>query len=335
MISNMLRIIPSLLLIILFLSACFKEDVRLKPYNGDVTVIPEPVQLNISYFDFETGRVLSSVPTNTWQLGFECTPEGWHITTNSGGNWFIYNTGQPVLTDGSKMPASIDHLYDVPSSFPDSTAVGNWTTLSPGGNTYTHNIYLLGHYENGVFRNIKQVVFLSVDDTSYRLSYKEEATGTPDTIPIIKNDTVNYVYFNFDTKQQASIEPGKEIWDLAFCPYYDLATLFSVTIPYSVGGSYINSGFTEAVLDSVNSFDQINAGMVAGYEFTGQRDIPGYRWKSVSVDATGGGTANYQVKTNYNYIFHTAEDHYYKLRFLSYMHNGLSGYPQFEFIKLE
>jgi hypothetical protein len=329
------RTILSVLLIIPILSACFKEDVRLKPYDGAITVIPEPVQQNISYFDFETGLVLSSVPSNAWQLGFECTPEGWHITTNSGGNWFVYNTGQTAQAQAGSMPTRIDHLYDVPSKFPDSTAVGNWTTVSPGGNTYTHNVYLLGHYENGVFRNIKQVVFLSVDDTSYRFLYKEEAAGIQDTIRIIKNNTVNYVYFSFDTKQQVNIEPNKETWDLAFGPYYDLATLFSVTIPYAVGGSYINSYNMEAVLDSVNSFENINAGMIAGYEFRSQRDIPGYRWKNVTVDATGGGTATYKVKSNYNYIFHTSADHYYKLRFLSYMHNGLSGYPQFEFLKLE
>ncbi len=252
----MRRLFPFILLIIFILPACFKEDERLKPYDGVVTIIPEPVQTNLSFFDFETGLVLSSVPSHTWQLGFECTAEGWHISTNSGGNWFIYNTGQPVVNGTQSMPSAIDHLYDVPSAFPDSTAVGNWTTVSPGGNTYTHNIYLLGHYESGVFRNVKQVVFLSVNDTSYRFSYKEDVSGISDTVTIIKNDTVNYVYYNFDTKQQVNIEPNKEIWDLAFGPYYDLATLFSVTIPYPVGGSYINSGFTEAVLDSVNSFEQ-------------------------------------------------------------------------------
>jgi hypothetical protein len=331
----MRRTLPFVFLITLILSSCFKEDTPMKPYDGVITVIEDPVQLFQSYFDFESGRVVSTVSSDTWQLGFECTPEGWHISTNSGGNWFIYNTGQKVFTDAVKMPASVDNLYDVPSAFPDSTAVGNWTTVSPGGNTYTHDIYLIGHYENGVFRKIKQVLFLSVDDTSYNFSYKEEASGMQDTITILKNDTVNYVFFSFDTKQQVNIEPNKDKWDLVFCPYYDLATLFSVTIPYAVGGSYINEGFTEAVLDSVNSFDQINSGMIEGYEFNTQRDIPGYRWKNVTVDATGGGTATYKVKENYNYIFHTAEDHYYKLKFLSYMHNGLSGYPQFEFIKLE
>jgi hypothetical protein len=331
----MQRIFPLSILIIYILSSCFKEDVALKPYDGVITLIPEPIQVNQSYFDFETGRVLTSLPSNTWQLGFECTAEGWHIITNSGGNWFIYNSEQTIQNELVIMPTKVDHLYDVPSAFPDSTAVGNWTTVSPGGNTYTHNIYLLGHYENGKFKDIKEVVFLSVDDTTYSFSYKEELSGLSDTISIIKNDSVGYVYFNFDTKLQVNAEPDRELWDLAFGPYYDMATYFGVTIPYLVGGSFINAGYTEAALDSLNSFDRIDAGMIPDYEFIRQRDIPGYRWKSVTVDVSGGGSATYKVITNYSYIFHTAEDHYYKLKFISYTHNGLSGYPQFEFKKLE
>lgn len=322
-------------MILIILSSCFKEDERLQPYDGVITVIPDPVQLYQSYFDFETGRVLSSASVHAWQLGFECTPEGWHIITNSGDNWFIYNTGQTDPNEPMNMPAKVDHLFDDPSAFPDSTAVGNWTTINPEGNTYTHNIYLLGHYENSRFNDIKQVVFLSVDDTSYRFSFSEGSSGLSDTIQIIKNDSVGFVYFSFDTKSQVNFEPASEVWDLAFAPYYDMATNFGVTIPYPVGGSFINAGYTEAALDSVNTFENIQAGMIAEYEFIRQRDIPGFRWKGVTVDITGGGSAIYKVKTNYNYIFRTAEDHYYKLKFLSYTHDGLSGYPQFEFRKLQ
>jgi hypothetical protein len=329
------RIISTALFLILILSACFKEDERLKPYDGLITVIPQPVQAFRSYFDFETGQVIGTLPGNSWQLGFECTAEGWHITVNSGGSWFIFNTGLTNPDESASMPAKVDHLYDVPAAFPDSTAVGNWTTFSPGGNTYTHHVYLLGHYVNGKFTDIKQVVFLTVNDTSYRFFYKEETSGLSDTIKIIKNDSADYVYFNFDTKQQVNAEPDKELWDVAFGPYYDMATYFGVTIPYLVGGSFINPGYTEAVLDSVNSYDRITLSMIPSLEFQHQRDIPGYRWKSVTVDVSGGGSATYKVKTNYNYIFHTAEDHFYKLRFLSYTHNGLSGYPQFEYAKLE
>jgi hypothetical protein len=328
------RIIFLAILILFVLSSCFKEDERLKPYNGTITTIHDPVQTNTSYFDFETDSVIASVPSQTWQLGFECTAEGWHIITNSGANWFMYNTGQTDLNSSAGMPPQVDHLYDVPPAFPDSTAVGNWVTVSPGGNSYTNNVYLLGHYESGRFKNIKKVVFLSVDDLSYRFCYKEELSALADTVQIIKKDSATYVYYNFDTKQQVNTEPDKEVWDLAFAPYYDLATNFGVTIPYPVGGSFLNAGYTEAVLDSVNSFERIDASMIPQYEFIRQRDIPGYHWKIPNVNISSG-SATYKVITNYSYIFHTSSDHYYKLRFLSYTHYGVSGYPQFEFIRLE
>ncbi len=328
------RIIISIFLILVILTSCFKEDERLKPYDGVITTIPDPVQLNTSYFDFEKDTVIASVASHTWQIGFECTAEGWHIVTNSGDNWFIYNTDQTVLNSLTIMPNQVDGLYDIPPAFPDSTAVGNWVTLSPGGNIYTNHVYLLGHNENGKFKKIKEIVFISVDDTSYRFIYREELSAETDTIQIVKNDSATYVYFNFDSKLQVNTEPNKEIWDLAFAPYYDLATNFGVTIPYPVGGSYLNAGYTSAVLDSVTPFNSINAGMIPGYDFIRQRDIPGYRWKVPNVNISSG-SATYKIKTNYSYIFHTFEDHYYKLRFISYDHLGVSGYPQFEYIKLQ
>jgi hypothetical protein len=330
----MFRILTLGMLILFLLSACFKEDVRLQPYNGKLTTLHDPIQTNTCFFDFETDSVIASVPSHTWQIGFECTAEGWHIITNSGSNWFMYNTGQTVLNSSASMPTRVDHLYDFPPAYPDSTAVGNWVTTSPGGNSYTNHVYLLGHYENGKFKNIKQVVFLSVDDKSYRFAYAEDLSAQTDTILILKNDSATYVYYNFDTKQQVNTEPDKEIWDLAFAPYYDLATNFGVTIPYPVGGSYLNAGYTEAVLDSINSFSSIDIGNIPYYEFIGQRNIPGYRWKIPNVNISSG-SATYKVVTRYTYIFHTSEDHYYKLRFISYDHLGSSGYPQFEFIKLQ
>jgi hypothetical protein len=279
--------------------------------------------------------VVKSFPSNTWQLGFECGAAGWHIITNSVASWFIYNTRQTVADAVVSMPAGVDHLFDVPSAFPDSTAVGNWVTPSGNGNAYTHNVYLLGYYHNGKFNTLKQLVFLDENDTSYRFFCKEQVSGTSDTVTVIKNDTVDYVYYNFDKQQEVNLEPDKSIWDLAFGPYYDLATLFGVTIPYQVGGAYLNAGLTEAALDSINPFNAINAGMIPGYRFRTQRNIPGYLWKSVTVDVTGGGSATYKVKTNYTYIFHTARNNYFKLKFLSYTHNGQSGFPQFEFQKLK
>ena len=323
------------LIICILAGSCFEEDQRVLPYPGQVSGITDSVQTNLSYFDFENGSVVRTVPVKSWQLGFECGAAGWHIVTNSGASWFIYNTGQQDPNTQMTMPQGVDHLYDVPSAFPDSTAVGDWVTGTGSHHIYTGHVYLLGYFQGGAFSKVKKVIFQSVNDTAYRFFYKEMDTGESDTMIILKNDSVNYVYFNFRQYQQVDLEPDKTSWDLAFGPYYDRATLFGMTIPYLVGGSFLNTWDTEAVIDSVNRFDDIDAGMVQDYEFRRQRDIPGYRWKGVTVDITGGGIATYAVKSNYNYIFHTAHGNYFKLRFLSYTQDGRSGFPQFEFQKLE
>jgi len=176
---------------------------------------------------------------------------------------------------------------------------------------------------------------LQVNDSSYRFFYREKDSGFSDTVVVAKNDSVNYVYYDFNHRQQVSLEPSKDEWDLQFGPYYDLATLFGVTIPYQVGGTFINTWREEAVLDSIHQFDAISLSMVPGYHFTKQRDNPGYRWKGVTVDITGGGSASYAVKSNYTYVFRTSGNQYFKLRFLSYSLDGRSGYPRFEYRTLE
>jgi hypothetical protein len=52
------------------------------------------------------------------------------------------------------------------------------------------------------------------------------------------------------------------------------------------------------------------------------------------VDVAGGG-ATYRVKTNYTYIFHTSDNNYFKLKFLSYSFDAKNGFPRFEFRQLE
>jgi len=319
---------------VLTLLSCFEEDERVGSYEGKVTLIADSVQLYQSFFDFETGRVVKSVSIDSWHLGFECGETGWHIVTNSGAGWFIFNTGQTLPDAAENMPESIDHLFDMPSLFPDSTAVGDWVSFEENAKVYSHNLYLLGYHTGDHFTGIKRIVFLEVNDSAYRFFYKEQISGKTDTITVIKDESVNYVYYDFESNQQVTLEPDKSEWDLAFGPYYDLATLFGVTIPYLVGGSFLNEGQTEAVLDSVTSFQDIKISMVSDYQFMHQRDIPGYKWKGVTVDVTGG-SASYAVKSHYNYIFHTSANNFYKLKFLSYTLDGRSGFPQFEFERLE
>jgi hypothetical protein len=316
-------------MLLLIMQACFKEDERVLPYPGITSTIPDSVQAYESFFDFESGEVISSFPINEWQLGFECGKNGWRIITNSGAGWFIYNTRQRIIPSGMEMPVNLAALYDVMHLWPDSTAVGHWVNTDNEPGAYTNFVYMMGKYTNGRFADRKEIQFLELTDTSYTFYYHDEHVS--DTVIIKKNDEFNFTYYSFDKQNQIQPEPEKSTFDLMFTSYYDLATLFGQTIPYRVGGALINVWQTQVALDSTFQFDDIDAATIPQLNFSSQRDIPGYRWKNVTVDITGGGTATYEVRTNYNYIFRTQEGNYFKLRFLSYTLDGRSGFPRFEY----
>jgi hypothetical protein len=314
--------------------SCFKEDEKVIPFAGEITTITDSIQAYQSYFNFESGTTVNVHPSDIWHLGFECSADGWRIITNSGANWFIYNTEQSQSMV-IEFPHDLRGLYDIQHAWPDSTAVGNWVVTPEGPNTYTKNIYLLGKYTNGAFDQIKQITFLEVSDSIYKFHYKETESATEDTVTIYKKENLNFVYYSFQNKDQTEPEPDKNSYDIIFCSYYDLATLFGQTIPYLVGGVLLNKWQTSVAIDTVHKYQDISIDDIANVEFISQPDIPGYQWKTVTVDITGGGAATYDVKTQYNYIVKTAQENYFKMRFVSYTLDGRSGFPRFEFSRLQ
>lgn len=322
-----------LFFIILFYS-CFEEDSPVSSWPGEVITITEDIEEHFSYFDFETGEVVVSYPADSWQIGFECGNDGWHIQVNSGAGWFLWNSYQTDIETDFEPPQSVLWSYDKQSAYPDSTAAGNWVDISGENKIYTHHVYFLGNYIGGKYHAIQRIIFLSVDDEQYRFHIRDDETGSSDTITINKSDTSNFVYYDVYHKQQVNPEPRREDFDIIFGPYFDLATQLGVTIPYLVRGVFLNEWETTAVLDSVNDYDQIVYEMLDEYAFSSQRDIIGYRWKDINIDP-GSGTATYKVNPNYSYIIHTSSDSYYKLRFLSFSLDGVSGYPRFEYKELK
>jgi hypothetical protein len=321
-------------LLFLLFTSCFEKDKRIQPYPGEVITIDKDIEKNQSYFDFETGKVVKTHPADTWQLGFECGIDGCHIIVNSGAGWLIYDTKQAQIDADVTPPREDLWSYDIQSYFPDSTAIGNWFIMKENEKYYSNNVYLVGKYSGSGFLSIKHLVFVEVTDSTYLFFYKESENNFSDTVLINKTDSSNYVYYSFANKQQVNLEPDKAAYDIVFCPYYDLATNFGVTIPYLVRGVLLNVWQTTAVLDSINTYDQIDFEMPGNYDFSAQRDIIGYKWKEVNVDISGG-TAIYAVKSNYIYLILTAEGNYYKFHFLSFMLNGTSGFPQFEYQQLQ
>jgi hypothetical protein len=314
--------------------ACFEEDKRVPPYPGEVYVISDAVQHHSSFFDLEKGAVVDVLPSDTWQLAFECSESGWHILTNSGDQYFLFNTGTPDMPDPVIMPAGIEGLFDKPACFPDSTAAGNWVTPLLSGNQYTLNHYLLARFTDGQFGIPIRLNFVHVDAQGYRFYYEDMHTMQSDTVEIAKVDSLNFVYYAFPGKPGLFSEPGKDKYDLVFTSYYDEPTLMNITMPYKVGGVLLNAYNTWAALDSAQAYHDIDASRLPEYTFSKQRDVPGYSWKTFSGDISQGGRVNYLVQNGWTYIIKTSEGNFFKLRFLSYMVNGYPGFPQFEYEKL-
>ena len=160
-----------------------------------------------------------------------------------------------------------------------------------------------------------------------------QKNGSSDTITINKTDSVNFVFYSFTDKSQKNLEPDKSKYDIIFCPYYDLATDFGVTIPYLVRGVLLNVNQTQGLLDSTETYSQINVESLSGLNFLKQRDVIGYKWKSVNVDISNG-TAAYTIKRLYLYT-HLTQGNDFKMHFLSYMLDDSSGFPQFEYLQLK
>lgn len=321
-----------LVILALLTVSCFEEDEQVPPYPGEVITVYDNIEFYQSYFDFETGEIVSSHASDLWQLGFESCDTGWHILVNSGANWFIWNSGQTDINASLDYPENELWAYDNQSAYPDSTAVGNWLEFMDDEKTYFNHVYVLGKYSSGIYSELKRLQFLEVDSTMYRFIVGEDADI--DTIVIQKSDSSNFVYYSFDPGMQINLEPGKSIYDIIFGPYYDLATQFNLTIPYLVRGVLLNSNITTAILDSIYTYDEIDFEKLEEYDFSSQRDIIGYQWKEVSVN-TSTGLADYIIKPNYTYIIRTADNNYFKMRFLSFSFEGSSGFPRFEYKELK
>lgn len=318
----------------LLLASCFKEDERVDPFPGSIITINDSVQKYQSYFDLETGQVVRAHNNNQWEIGFESSEEGWHIITNSGNSWFLYNTNQKSFNHLPDVPSGLYGLYDIQSAWPDSTAAGDWVTFHNGSKDYSQNIYILTKLTNGSFTSKIMLQFLTVSDTAYSFIY-QDPHGNADTVSIKKDTTVNFVYYSFTDRRQKNLEPQKSAYDIVFTSYYNLATNFNITMPYLVGGGILNGWNTMGALDSIHPYAEIDWETISRVSLTNNRNIPGYNWKTVTVDVSGGGAATYEVKTHYTYLFKTAAGNYYKLRFLSYSLDGRSGHPQFEYQLLE
>lgn len=322
-----------ILLIMIMLTSCFKEDIPVMPHEGNELSITESIYTHRSYFELASGSVVAVNPVEAWDLGFESSKTGWHIIVNSGrymGIWSSHSTGFEGITS---VPSTAVWKFDKSDGNKDSTAVGNW--LSPETGIPSGEVYVLG-INNGVkYVPYRKIVFLSVSPGTYSFRYSEMNGSGENTYEITKDTTRNFVYFSFsDGAGSVIIEPEKTGWDVVFTQY--ATTLYTddgIPTPYFVRGGLSNPCGVEVALDTLTAYEEISSADIQRFPFSPNEDAIGYDWKTVQINDV---SATYSIRQNFTYIIKSVTGDYYKLRFTGfYDDSGAPGYPRFETERIE
>ncbi len=273
------------------------------------------------FYNLSTDSVISKNLKWDWDLGFECSPDGFRVILNSSKLMYAAPTDKEQLEqvkDTSGYEVS-KHL-DASSGNKDSTAIGDWRINKP---VYIINRGLDG---NGTTIGFVKLKITEVTAQNYVVNFQDLDGGPLQTITIPKNENYNFSFLSFEGAGKiVSIEPPKDLWDLCF-------TQYSATIPidYLVTGVLLNRYQTEAYVDSINLFENISLDQVQEASFSSRLDMIGYDWKSYNFTS-----GMYDVNALKNFIIRTKEQFYYKMHFLDFYNTqGQKGSPKWEYSRL-
>lgn len=330
-----MRFLATFIILAFALTSCFEEDVMVPPHeSGDLTI--GSVELTETYkyqvfYDLETNSSVRQNLISEWDLGFETSDSGWHVILNTSKMMLAGNTGKTDF-ENVKTNGGIDMNYDPSHGILDSTAIGNWYTLTEEKPVSKEYVYIVDRGTDEDFNMVgeKKVAFNFENEDTYVVRFANLDGSGEQTMAIPKDTSVNFVCFSFE-EGIVDIEPNKDSWDLQFGKYSTLLfTDVGDPYPYLVTGVLLNPNKTTAGLDSINLFDEINFEIAEQQRLVKQRDIIGYEWKEYDFD-----NEMYTVDPEKIYILKNRIGFYYKLRFIDYYNStGERGFPTFEFLRL-
>lgn len=275
------------------------------------------------YYDLETGKMVAKNKKTDWDLGFETAADGFHVFLNSGKSMFVYNTHNSNFDAVNDTAGKLkDRSWDEASGNPDSTAIGDWTK--------DKYVYLIdrGYDENGERVGFKKVQFLKVDASSYEVKIADINGSNMVQKVIGKDAAYNLMFLSLQASDLVSVEPPKDKWDIVFTQYTHVFYDTEEIMPYLVTGCLMNRYNTEAVKDTVNTFDEINFDLLQTFTFSKAINTIGYDWKIYSNNV-------YTTNPDFIYIIKNRNDLYFKLHFLDFYNaTGEKGSPSFEYQKL-
>jgi len=329
-----MRYLSIILLILLSLQSCFKEEELIPPHEqGDM----EEGQAALGsfyesqvYFDLSANEAVSSSSINDFDLSFESADGGWLIRLNSAQFMVAGNTKDTLFSADLNMD-DLEMKFDKSDGNPDSTAIGYWYEISEDSSWSHRFVYMVdrGSDELGNPLGQKKVQFDMLGD-DFLMRYAETDNSGDTTVLIGRDPAMDQVYYSFD-KGIVDIAPLPEQWSLLFSKYTTmLVTDEGDDYPYLVVGVLLNPNGVVAALDSIHDFMEITADDITELAYTTQADVIGYDWKYYNFDA-----GVYTIVPDMNYVIRDRDGFFYKLRFVDFYSDlGVKGYPTFEFVRL-
>lgn len=311
------------------LGSCVKKELPVKAHEaGNATAASVDMGATYKYqifYSLKDNKVIAQNEKTIWDLGFEASASGYHVTLNTSKSMFAMNTGKTTFTAVSFADTtgfSTHKKWDEASGNMDSTAFGDWR------NKNEVYVVFLGYNDQGDEQGWAKVIVTSVTDSNYNIRFALLTAAWDTSMTVVKDSAYNLSFLSLRSKQQVSVEPAKNTWDLAFTQYTHIFYDEAPALPYLVTGCLLNRNNTTAVPDTVTRFDAISFGSVGNYTFSRSINTIGYDWKT--YNGTG-----YIVNGKDAYVIKDAAGIYYKLHFTGFYNSaGIKGSPQWEYTRL-
>jgi len=329
-----MRCLSLIILLLLSLQACFKEEELIPPHEqGDLEegqAALGPQYESQVYFDLSDNQVVSSSPVTEWDLSFESNTGGWIIRLNSA-QFMLAGNSMDTLFSAELNMDDLEMRFDTSDGNPDSTAIGEWYEITDDS-TWSHSYVFLvdrGTDPEGNLLGEKKVQF-DIQGEAFQLRYANPDNSRDTTVLILRDPDMDRVYYSFEDGM-VDIAPLPGQWSLLFTRYTTmLVTDEGEDYPYLVVGVLLNPNEVVAARDTIHDFTDISAENILALEYTTQADVIGYDWKYYDFD-----NGVYTIVPDMNYVIRDRDGFFYKLRFIDfYSDQGVKGYPTFEFVRL-
>ncbi|MBK6963242.1 MAG: HmuY family protein [Bacteroidales bacterium] len=340
--KKILKINNLLIIGLMVLSSCFKEDEKItlvRPGDVSIRAIEMLPDYSIqSYFNLSSGEVVSAFPKDSWDIGLSCEKDDFTLLLNTARFIKIAHTE----SDNFDVTYTTDGFiwqFDESTGNPSGNAIGKWWDSTATGPVSRNEVMLVdrGIDAEGLpagYIKIQPLINTSTGEVSIRIA---NLNGSDErTFSFTKVNGLRYVAMSFESGQNAvQPEPLKTDWDLLFTQYTTL--LFTDTgepYPYLVTGVLLNDTLVSAVMDSITPFESIDRYYTENLVLSKQRDVIGYNWKKIVGDVEIG-DVSYLPILKMVYIIKNSDGDFFKLRFVDFYNElGQKGYPTFEYQKL-